>query len=123
MIYEHPQRIRNLGEDEISIQDADRSHCLHHACATAQGNNVLPVVYLRPVTLSISGAAIDPVNLSPHPPPASLTHTHPRGGGGYSTQGWVSTVKVIEKVVLVNPSKEHILGSGHPPIALLLDAV
>ena len=29
-------------------------------------------------------------------------HPTPRGGGGYSTQRWVSTVKLIEQAVVAN---------------------
>ena len=40
--------------------------------------------------------------LMPRPPP-------PGGGGGYSTQSWVSTVKLIKKAVAVNLHTEGVV--------------
>ena len=42
------------------------------------------------------------------PPPASLPTLAgtPGGGGGYSTQSWASTVKLIEKALSVNLQTE-----------------
>ena len=36
------------------------------------------------------------------------------GGGGYSTKGWVSTMKLIEKAVAVNLTSTSYQRSGHP---------
>ena len=48
----------------------------------------------------------------------------PGGGGGYSTQSWVLTVKLIEKAVAVNPGgQSSSRRGGHISMALHLEVV
>ena len=45
------------------------------------------------------------------------------GGGVHSTQSWISTVKLIEKAVVVNLQSSSCRRSGHTPKAHNLEVV